>query len=102
MSDLTAMFQTLLGCCLHNPQWTPDQVEQEIAWIGDRELGSESQSLVIVQLTGGQWGLLTQSEDYTGHGCQCDAMTVKAATLRDLLTHLTDHELCDLIARTAA
>lgn len=103
MSDLSDMFRDLQGCCLHDPQWTPDDVDREIAWIGDRQTGSDSSSIIVVRLKPPQgeprceYGLLTQSEDYTGHGCQCGSMTVREPSLAKLLTHLDDTELTLLI-----
>lgn len=100
MSDLSEMFEVITGCCLHDPQWKPEDVQAELAWIGDRQSGSDSSSIVIVKLSSQpQYGLLTQSEDYTGHGCHCDSMVVREDTLRKLLGHLTDYELEDVISR---
>lgn len=98
MSDLDDMFKILEGCCLHDPQWYPADVEKEIAWGGDVQTGSESESVVVVKLKDGTFGLLTQGEDYTGHGCQCDSMTVKEQSLYTLLGHLNEHEILLLIA----
>lgn len=105
MSDLADMFAELRGCCLHDPQWLPEDVERIIAWHGDRQTGSESSSVVIVQLRPGgekrqgDYGLLTQSEDYTGHGCQCGSMTVREGSLAKLLGHLDEAELTGLLTR---
>jgi hypothetical protein len=104
MSDLSEMFEVLERCCLHEPQWRPGDVDREIAWIGDRENGSESSSIVIVQLKctfpdKPFYGLLTQSEDYTGHGCQCDSMTAREPSLASLLTHLEDYEIRRILER---
>ncbi len=99
MSDLEEMFKDLEACCLHDPQWHPADVAQEIRWQGDRRTGSESSSVVIVRLTGGGYGLLTQQEDYTGHGCQCGSMTVREPTLIKLLSHLDEYELAELVQR---
>lgn len=102
MSDLRDMFQELLGCCLHEPQWTPDDVHGIIAWNGDRQTGPESSSIIIVSLKKPDgprdgYGLLTQSEDYTGHGCQCGSMTVREPSLSGLLAHLDDYEIAKLL-----
>ena len=98
VNDLDEMFDILKVCCLHDPQWYPQDVEKEIAWAGDRWTGSESESVVIVKLKNGNYGLLTQGEDYTGHGCQCDSMTVTEADLYRLLGHLNEHEILMLIS----
>ncbi len=105
MSDLSDMFDVIRGCCLHDPQWLPDDVEKIVRWEGDRQNGPESSSIVIVRLKpqDGEeywqrgYGLMTQGEDFTGHGCQCDSMTVREKTLAKLLTHLDDSELGVLI-----
>lgn len=104
MSDLEEMFKDLEGCCLHNPQWRPADVDKELAWIGDRQTGSDSSALVIVRLkpVDGKrpaYGLLTESEGYTGHGCQCSSMTAKEPTLALLLTHLDEYELASVVGR---
>ena len=109
MSDLSEMFADLRSCCLHDPQWLPEDVDEELAWIGDRQTGPESTAIVIVRLKTRstrlpylfEYGLLTESEDYTGHGCQCDSMTVKEDGLAKLLAHLDDWELTRVIARKA-
>jgi hypothetical protein len=106
MSDLSEMFADLQGCCLHEPQWTPEEVQREITWIGDRHTGSDSSSLVIVLLKpvrdrSWEYGLLTQSEDYTGHGCQCGSMTAREPTLLKLLSHLDGDELLKVVSRDA-
>jgi hypothetical protein len=103
VSDLEELFKDLEQCCLHEPVWHPADVDRELAWYGDRSTGSESSSIVIVRLKSSkpgapEYGLLTQSEDYTGHGCQCDSMTVKEASLAKLLAHLDDLELLDVLA----
>ena len=77
--DLVVMFGSLRDCCLHDPQWVPEDAEEELAWAGDRHTGSESSSIVIVRLKSDGYGLLTQSEDYTGHGCRCGSMTARAS-----------------------
>jgi hypothetical protein len=97
MSDLDEMFSVLKSCCLHDPQWHPEDVDKEIAWGGDHATGSESESVVIVKLKDNNYGLLTQGEDYTGHGCQCDSMTVIESSLYTLLGHLNEHEILMLL-----
>lgn len=93
MSDLEEMFMELRSCCLHDPQWLPEEVDREITWVGDRKTGRESESIVIVMLKSREYGLLTQCEDYTGHGCQCGSMTVREPTLSKLISHLADYEV---------
>lgn len=108
MSDLNDMFAELKDCCLHEPQWTPEDVDREIAWIGDRRTGRESSSLIIVRLNRkpeqgrAGYGLLTQSEDYTGHGCQCTSMTAREPSLIKLLSHLDEGELLSVVGRRDA
>jgi hypothetical protein len=97
-ADLREMFRDLEGCCLHEPQWKPEDVQQIICWHGARAAENESSSTVVVMLTNGRgYGLLTQSADYTGHGCQCTAWTVKEPSLHLLLGHLDNYELDELI-----
>lgn len=98
--DLTETFNMLEGCCLHEPQWRPEEVEKVLAafWSGyegwqpleDYKLSSDSQSAIAVKLADGSYGLLTEGEDYTGHGCRCDSFTGRYQTVQDLLEHCED------------
>lgn len=97
VSDLRDMFNEVKNCCLHDPQWTPDDVQKIVLWHGDRTTGSESSSLIIAKLKDGKWGLFTQEEDYTGHGCRCGSMSVKEDTLHKLITHLSEYELLNFL-----
>lgn len=99
-ADLAAIFEVITECCLHDPQWQAQDAKSMIVWHGSRETGPESNSLVIVRLDSG-FGLLTQFEDYTGHGCQCGSMTVREPTLHDLVKHLDEYELADVLGRTS-
>lgn len=93
--ELRDLFSYLAGCCLHTAQWAPPEVA-EVLWADWRGCGgdawqalpkdeSESDSLVIVRLVDGTFGILAEGEDYTGHGCRCDSYTNRYATLTDLL-----------------
>lgn len=102
-NDVEQMFGYLQGCCLHAPVWTPVDITEVLCsvWNGDGsggwtdsgvpgEYGSwkdstESSSYTVVRLKDGRYGLLSESEDYTGHGCQCDAATNVYDSLDDLL-----------------
>jgi hypothetical protein len=104
VTDLEGLFEDLENCCLHQPQWRPGDVHKVLRWHGERSAAGDSFSVIIVRLKGnieepGGYGLLTQSSDYTGHGCQCDSMTVREPGLAALLAHLTYHELEELISR---
>jgi hypothetical protein len=113
-------FIELRGCCLHDEQWAPDDVEEVlVAWYtgGDegggprlisvddfegssldpvhlygpnwsaqwKPSGNEDGSIFVVSLKDGGYGLLEESEDYTGHGCQCSAFTGRYDTIEELL-----------------
>ena len=98
MEDLAEEFSSLESCCLHEPQWRPQDTEKIVAWWYDSPEGyGSSDEVIVVKLKGGGYGLLTASSDTTGHGCQCGSHTVRADTLSRLLSHLTEHELLDLI-----
>jgi len=95
VDELTDLFTYLAGCCLHTAQWAPPEVA-EVLWAGWRGCGdedyqpmpkteSESDSVVVVRLADGSFGLLVEGEDYTGHGCQCASYTNRYATLGELL-----------------
>lgn len=95
--SLNDMFSTVTGCCLHDPQWLPGDVDRELSWKEDKGHYAESSTIIIVRLNAvnGQqdYGLLTESADTTGHGCRCDSMTVREPSLSRLLSHLSDREL---------
>jgi len=99
---LEIMFGRLQGCCLHSPVWTPVDVDAVLCSVQDSDgtwtdstapegewgswkNGTDSSSYTVVRLKGGRYGLLSESEDYTGHGCQCDAATNAYESLSDLL-----------------
>ena len=98
VQELEEAFGWLQQCCLHEPQWRPSEVSHDPVWIGDQNMWSDGETLVVVKLDNG-WGLFSQWSDYTGHGCRCNSMTVREDNLRDLLGHLTDRELERVILR---
>lgn len=93
--ELRDTYAGLLACCLHDPQWSPDDVVEPLCtvWQGDGSGGwqpgakqsTESSAYVVVKLKDGRYGLLEDSEDYTGHGCQCGSSTAVYGSLDDLL-----------------
>lgn len=99
LEDLPAEFESLEGCCMHEPQWRPLDAAEVLAWRYDSPEGyGSTDQVILVRLVGGGYGLLTSSSDTTGHGCQCDSHTVRASSLVGLLGHLTEDELLDLIS----
>lgn len=88
------------GCCLHAPPWSPGDVTSVAAWIWDGygaegwrdgpKTASDSESASVVTLRQGGYGLLLESEDYTGHGCQCSSAALIAADIPGLLLHVED------------
>lgn len=95
IEELQQEFESLAGCCLHDLQWTPDDVAEVLCtvWNGDGSGGwkpgekecSDSNSCTVVRLKDGRFGLLDEWEDYTGHGCQCGSATAVYASMRELL-----------------
>jgi hypothetical protein len=100
VNDLTELFSDLLGCCLHEAQWTPGDVQKILVALWDGTEGwpprgwqpltdvkgsTDSESVYVAALKDGTFGLLYESEDYTGHGCQCHSFTGRYASLDDLL-----------------
>lgn len=109
MTEITAkhletMFGQLQNCCLHRPTWTPVEVAEVLCSVqntdgeggwkdslvpegdyGNWKDGTESTSYTVVRLKNGRYGLLSESEDYTGHGCQCAAATNVYTSLDDLV-----------------
>ena len=100
---LEIMFGQLQDCCLHQPAWTPAGVAEVLCSVqnpdyenwedsivpespgGDWKDGADSSSYTVVRLHDGRYGLLAESEDYTGHGCQCDAAASIYGSLDELL-----------------
>jgi hypothetical protein len=97
---LESEFRSLEGCCLHSPVWTPADVEKILCCVSDGGEGwgeptgwtapgnigyTDTRSYTVVRLKGGTFGLLSESSDTTGHGCQCDAATNTFASVGDLL-----------------
>ena len=91
-STLEGMFSSLRGCCLHDPQWLPEDVAEQLTQLDTWE-DWDSESITVVRLRPDGYGLITEWSDSSGHGCRCDAMTVREPTLGRLLAHLTDREL---------
>lgn len=107
MTELTAkhlevMFRQLQACCLHDPVWTPVDVDRVLCSVqsgygggwkdctapddyGTFKDGTETSSYTVARLKDGRLGLLAESEDYTGHGCQCNAATGAYESVSDLL-----------------
>ena len=96
VKDLESAFSDLARCCLHSPAWTPVDVDQVLcsacrSYPGWRDSetydigGSDSESETVVRLKDGRYGLLSESSDYTGHGCQCGASATAFATADELL-----------------
>lgn len=99
LEDLTELFKVVDGCCLMNPVFRPEDVESVLAWHGDRQSQSESQSLVLVKLKDGKFGLFSQGEDYTGHGCQCGSATITEDRLASLLSGIDEWDLIKILQR---
>jgi hypothetical protein len=116
LKDLENEFQHLLGCCLHDPVWTPADATAVLCsiWNGGWEAGypgwddtpknaTESSSYTIARLKDGRLGLLTESEDYTGHGCQCGSGTFIYTDVADLLKNgIEDEQARAVIAERLA
>jgi hypothetical protein len=96
ITEVFSAFKELEGCCLHEPQWRPIEVEKILTVVGDL-LCNDADSLLIVSLKNGGYGLLAESSDYTGHGCRCGSMTARETTLYGLLIHLPEDELIRVI-----
>lgn len=95
LEALPDLFQYVTGCCLHNPLWGPEDAVEVLGWTwngeydggngtGPKRAWNESGQDVIVRLRDGAYGYFNESEDYTGHGCQCGSFAGKYPTLEDL------------------
>ena len=93
LETFTDQFTWADGCCLHDPLFRPADVEKVIGIKHTSGYYAESETTAVVKLKDGRYGLFTASEDTTGHGCQCGAMTVVEDTLHSLVAHLTVWEL---------
>lgn len=104
LKHLETMFRSLQSCCLHQPPWTPVDAETVLCSVqnqyGDSwkdstppgtddypswKDGTDSASYTVARLRDGRYGLLAESEDYTGHGCQCQASAAVYDGLDELL-----------------
>lgn len=101
ISELAETYEMLEACCLHEPQWRMEDVDTFLCgvwgdsysgWADTPKQGSDCSSVWVTRLKDGTYGLLCESEDYTGHGCMCNSYTVRCQTLSGLLTHLSDEE----------
>ena len=108
LDDLRNTYRELAECCLHQPAWSPDDVAVVLAavWDGDTSAGwergpkqsTESTAYTVVRLKDGRYGLLADSEDLTGHGCQCDSSALAYGSLDELLRMgIPEAEACALI-----
>lgn len=62
--------QGIQSCCLTLPEeGILDHVENVEAWLESENEGAEGGALA--RLNDGRWLTLVESQDYTGHGCQC-------------------------------
>lgn len=100
---LEIMFRQLQGCCLHDPVWTPVDAVRVLCSVQSDYCGdgwkdctapdaygtfkdsTDTNSYTVVRLKDSRFGLLSESEDYTGHGCQCNAATGAYDSVSDLL-----------------
>ena len=90
---LTDAWGVCTRCCLHAPLFAiADVTHACYRW---SEYGppysdgvkpcSDSGSYAVVQLQDGRFGTFSESEDYTGHGCQCSSNTSVHATLDEAI-----------------
>lgn len=111
VKHLEKMFGYLQNCCLHSPVWTPVDADRVLCSVwrqygdtwnesgvpdldygGGWKDGTDSESYTVVLLKNGWYGLLSENEDYTGHGCQCGAATNTYQTLNGLLQLGVDND----------
>jgi hypothetical protein len=67
----------LMKCCLIKTRFLPHELREVILWRWNSfdgqwqdgpKIYTESESYALVRLANGEYGVLTESEDYTGHG----------------------------------
>ena len=65
------MWLTFLeGCCLNHPvNYATDQIKIVEVWCKSENAGPSGGGIFL--LADGRWGALEESQNYTGHGCQC-------------------------------
>jgi len=94
LEELRGEYESLAACCMHDRPWSPDDVAEVLCWVWRGDGGTwrdgpkdetESEGIIAVKLADGRYGLLTESEDYTGHGCQCNSATGVYASAGDML-----------------
>jgi hypothetical protein len=93
----------LAGCCLEHKDenWHSSIVKKVVAWYDTAESyaeGTERSGYVVFKTNDGRFAVLSDGEDYTGHGCQCSSSLTVWDNLRDALwLGLTDEERNQLV-----
>lgn len=83
LADFCENLNSLNRCCLrHGSVQDPQDVARVIKWSGP---SSDSTEYGIFQLKTGAFGVLVESSDYTGHGCQCNSDVSIHDTLEDAI-----------------
>lgn len=55
------------------------------AWFYEGDYGPEHSAVALVQASNGEYGVFNESEDSTGHGCQCNADVAWFSTLDEAI-----------------
>lgn len=70
LEDFKIEMDRLQGCCLKHPEdYQVDQIVHVEYWV--ESIPDEATGYAIFRLKDGRWGSMDESQDYTGHGCQC-------------------------------
>jgi hypothetical protein len=89
-ADVQAQGDMLTGCCLKHKDenWKPGIVKKVIAWFDTASsyaYGTERSGYVVFKTSDKRFAVLSDSEDYTGHGCQCCSSLTIWDTLEEAL-----------------
>lgn len=92
--DLKDFIDSCQKCCMHAPIWTSSDIlwallwrwkDNGNSWADGPKIGTDSESFAICILKDGSFGVFEESEDYTGHGCQCSSSTSQWATIKEVI-----------------
>lgn len=77
LENLREEMVDLMKCCLKRPRFLPGDIVEVVLWRwSDYTSGykngpkdeRQTESYAIVRLASGEYGVLTEAEDFTGHG----------------------------------
>lgn len=72
LKDFKEYMKFLESCCLQHPEnYNVDEIVSVDEWTISENDGPSGGA--IFKFKDGTWGAMEESQDYTGHGCQCNS-----------------------------